>query len=192
MANLCNQREKSLLRQLKNGSETAFVSIYDQHWQSLFNQAYKRLPQPEIIKELIQDLFTELWQKRDTLSVHSSLSGYLHNALRYKVFNYIKAEMVREKYKLSLVPDTSSCVVEEQMFYQELEEAFEKEVNHLPPQAQRVYVLRHQEELSYTQIANIMHLSVSTVEKHMIKALKIIRKNLREYAMIWGIFLIQW
>nr|WKN39215.1 sigma-70 family RNA polymerase sigma factor [Tunicatimonas sp. TK19036] len=190
MPDLSKRSEKRLIRQLKNGNERAFECIYDQYWQALFNQAYKRLPQPEIVKELIQDLFTELWQKREALDVRSSLSGYLHVALRYKIFNYIKAEIVREKYLDSLLPSSGSRLVEEHIFFHELAAAYEKEIHHLPPQAQRVYVLRHQQSLSYAQIAETLHISVSTVEKHMIKALKIIRENLKEYAVTVGVVLL--
>lgn len=183
--------ESELIHHLQKGDKAAFVYIYEQYWSILFNQAYKRLPQQEIVKELIQDLFMELWQKRNSLNIHTSLSAYLHNALKHKVFNHYKSEIIREKHAVS-VKNTSSRLyneVEESIFFDELSMALKKEIAGLPLQPKQVYLLKHEQGLNYAEIAKALNISVSTVEKHMIKALKIIRKNLKGYAMCLSLLL---
>lgn len=183
--------EEKLIQLLKEDSKDAFVQIYDTYWQSLFNHAYKRLPEREIVQELIQDLFTEFWQKRKSLTIHSSLPAYLHQSLKYKVLNHIKAEMVRERY-MDYVQNqtTQDCnEVEKVLFFNELHKALKKEIALLSPQSQLVYQLKQEKGLSYKEISQHLKISVSTVEKHMIKALKTLRENLKEYA-VSSLFLI--
>lgn len=177
--------EEKLVQLLREGSKDAFVQIYDTYWQALFNHAYKRLPQKEIVQELIQDLFTELWQKRKNVFIHTSLPAYLHQSLKYKILNHIKAEMVRGKY-VDFMQNQSpqySDEVEKSLFFSELKRALKREVALLSPQSKRVYQLKHEQGLSYDEISQHLKISVSTVEKHMIKALKTIRENLKEYAI---------
>lgn len=176
--------EEKLIQLLKEGRRNAFMQIYDTYWQSLFNHAYKRLQNREVVQELIQDLFTELWQKRKNLLIHTSLSAYLHQSLKYKVLNYIKAEMVREKYAETVrqQPLVYGNAVEENVLFTELNKALKKEISLLSPQSRRVYQLKHENGLSYAEISKHLNISVSTVEKHMIKALKKLRENLKEFA----------
>jgi len=177
--------EIRLIDQIKRGNEMAFVEIYDKFWRQLFNSGYKRLQKKEIVEGLVQEVFIEMWQKRETLNIHTSLSSYLFTAMKYKVINQIKSQMVKEKYvafvhskKLSFGSE-----VEEKIFYKELKKAYKKEVSSLPEQAKKVYELKNNEGMSYAEIAKSMEISVSTVEKHMIKALKILRTNLKNYSM---------
>lgn len=177
--------EEELVHLLRRGDESAFVYIYEQYWQSLFNHAYKRLPKEAVVQELVQDLFTDVWQYRNKLQIHSSLRGYLHQSMKFKVLNRIKSDIVREKYVQAKLVEShiASNVVEDVLQYKELENALKKEIEHLPPQPKTVYQMKHNNGLSYQEIAQNLKISVSTVEKHMIKALKIIRKNLKEYAV---------
>ena len=179
--------EEKLLDLMKHDSEDAFIQIYNRYWQALFNHAYKRLSHRETAQEFIQDLFTELWQKRKTITVHTSLAAFLHQSLKYKILNHVKAEIVREKYVEHLQHNSaissSSNQVEENILFNELQEALKQEVDHLPPQSKKVYQLKREKGLSYPEISELLDISVSTVEKHMIKALKKIRENLKEHAV---------
>ncbi len=175
--------EESVLNQFRQGDDRAFEAIYEYYWERLFNQAYSRLRNENDTKELIQDLFTELWQKRDTIQIHTSLDGYLQSALKFKIFNHMKAMLVREKYASSIkqLKFTMPSQVEEEINYIELNTALQAALQRLPAQPRHVYELRYGRGMSYAEIANLMHISISTVEKHMAKALKSIRKQLKRF-----------
>lgn len=176
--------ETYLVNQLRSGDEKAFSCIYETYWKALFNHAYKRLYDQEMVRELIQDLFTELWEKRENIHIHTSLKAYLYTALKFKVLNHIKAQIVREKYvaRIKLSASQSTNQVEEQTNFNELNSALQSVLDKLPPQPRKVFALKRNAGLSYQEIAERLQISSSTVEKHMIKALKIIRENLRDYA----------
>ncbi|WP_186755594.1 RNA polymerase sigma-70 factor [Echinicola salinicaeni] len=176
--------ELRLLKQIRKGNELAFVEVYDKYWKLLFNSGYKRLQKKEIVEGLVQEVFVEMWMKRESLEIHTSFNSYLYTAMKYKVINQMKSQMVKEKYVAfvnSRRPSFGS-EIEEQLFYKELDEAYRKEVSELPEKAKTVYTLKNNEGKSYAEIAREMEISISTVEKHMIKALKILRANLKNYS----------
>ncbi|AWW32343.1 RNA polymerase sigma-70 factor [Echinicola strongylocentroti] len=177
--------ETRLLEQIRKGNEMAFVEVYDKYWKQLFNSGYKRLQKKEIVEGLVQEVFVEMWQKREVLMVHTSLGAYLFTALKYKVINQMKSQMVKEKYVAFVTSRKSNfgSEVEEKIFYKELDDAYKQEISNLPTQAKRVYELKNSDGMSYVEISQEMGISVSTVEKHMIKALKILRENLRGFSL---------
>lgn len=175
--------EETLLSRLKNDDQNAFAEIYKHYWESLFNHAYRRLNDEELVKELIQDLFVELWQKRHTLDIHTSLGAYLQTAIKYKVFNQLKSNIIQEKYHL-FVKQTNikhDNNIEENIRYQELNTAFVAALVELPKQPRNVYQLRYHQGLSNSEIADSLQLSVSTVEKHMSKAIKYLKSRLKTF-----------
>ncbi|UCS91915.1 RNA polymerase sigma-70 factor [Echinicola marina] len=176
--------ELRLLKQIRKGNELAFVEVYDKYWKLLFNSGYKRLRKKEIVEGLVQEVFVEMWVKRESLEIHTSFNSYLYTAMKYKVINQMKSQMVKEKYVafISSKRPSFGSEVEEKVFYKELDEAYKKEVAELPEKAKKVYVLKNNEGKSYAEIAQKLDISISTVEKHMIKALKILRTNLKNYS----------
>lgn len=183
MSGLAKEQEIALLNRVKTGDKSSFEELYSVFWAQLFNQAYKRIQDEELVKEMIQDLFTELWHNRKSLNIHASVPAYLHSAMKYKIFNHYKSQIVREKYisHSSYLPPAKGEMADERTHYNELNVAFRHCISGLPNQPQKVYLLRFEENMSYAQIAKELHISVSTVEKHMIKALKILRHKLRIY-----------
>ncbi|GGZ14561.1 DNA-directed RNA polymerase sigma-70 factor [Echinicola pacifica] len=189
-----SQIEQRILEQIRKGNEMAFVEVYNKYWKQLYNSGYRRLRKQEIVEGLVQEVFVEMWQKRTSLEVHTSLGAYLFTAMKYKVINHIKSQVVKEKYVdfVKSRNNTFGSEVEEKLYYRELDEAYQKEVACLPGQAKIVYELKNSEGMTYAEIAKVMEISISTVEKHMIKALKILRENLRRYSFsIFGLSILQ-
>lgn len=175
--------EENIIRRLKLGEEGAFKWLYEHTWERLYNQAYRRLADEEQVKELLQELFTEIWQNRKQLNIQISLQGYLHQALKYKIYNHFKSQKIQNKYleylKVSISHLNNQNTLEEELRFNELQNILHECILKLPPQAQKVYLLRQNNGLSNTEIANILNLSISTVEKHMINAVKLIRASMK-------------
>lgn len=173
----------TVVERLRDGDREAFKDLYDAYWSLLFNQAYKRLPNEEIVKGLIQDLFADIWQNRTKLVIQTTIGSYLQQALKYKIFNYIKAQIVRERYAAKYVEDNrfpqANNQTEQQVNYSELQRAVSNCISSLPVHPQRVYLLKYEQHMSYLEIAEHLQISVSTVEKHLIKALRIIRQQIK-------------
>ncbi|MBK1441716.1 RNA polymerase sigma-70 factor [Parapedobacter sp. ISTM3] len=174
--------ERVVLEELKAGSEQAFEKIYFQFWESLFNHTYQRVKNEDEAKELIQDLFTDLWHKRHSLDIRTSLNAYLHAAIRYKLFKHTKLKIAHENYASNYKHVNSANSTGDRLDFNELNQAFERALASLPLQPRRVFELKYYQGMSYLEIANSLHISISTVEKHMIKALKRIRKQIKRFS----------
>lgn len=181
-----------IFHKLKSGNIKAFELIYCKYWSILFDQAYRRFADEEIVKEFIQELFTELWQNKETIKIHTSISSYLHQALKFKIYNHYKSQQVQERYRQFIHKQghlhPTHNLTEERINYIDLHQALEKSIEKLPKQTKRAYKLKQEGGLTYPEIAATLKISTSTVEKHIIKALKVIREELKHF--IWLLFLL--
>lgn len=131
-------------------------------------------------KDLVQDVFVSLWVKRETLVVSTSLSGYLFAAIRYKIVNYIEANIVREDY-LDLLGKAASeydNTTREQIAVYDMETRLQEGIRRLSPKTREVFELSRRDELSISEIADKLHLSHQTVKNQITTALKSLRVHI--------------
>lgn len=142
--------------------------------------AAKKIRSGDEAKDLVQDLFVSLWLKRETLIVNTSLSAYLFTAIRYKVINYIEANIVKQDYVDSLdkaVIDYDNST-REKIACNELESLLQTGINTLSPKVREVFELSRKEHLSVNEIAEKLQVSHQTVKNQISKALKTLRVHL--------------
>jgi len=178
--------DKSLFDALAKGDEQAFTVLYEKYWEKLFVVALNRVQSVEVAKELVQDLFTDLWKNRSRIVIRKNVSSYLFGALRNIILDHIRQEIVREKYirHISRFHHSQDNSTADQLGLSDLNNAMKEAVDHLPPRCRQVYELSRNEHFSNREIADRLHISHKTVENHITKALKILRHYLREYTML--------
>ncbi len=172
---------------MQTGDSDAFAALYRKYWRRLFDAAYRRLMLREECEEIIQEIFTDLWTRRETLLISVSLEAYLFGALRFGTYNHIRSRKIKETYLEHLLqaPGEQGNYIEDRLHYEELAHALETSVQNLPEKLRKVYLLSRRENLTYKEIAAQEHIPVDTVEKKMGRALKILRENLKEFAWAW-------
>lgn len=168
---------------VKQGDSAAFEEIFRRFWQELLDAAYKRVKAQETAMELVQSLLVNLYMKRETIVLRTSLRSYLHISLKNKVLNTIRAELVRNNYQQHVLTDNSRYQPDAAAMLQlkELQEQIDASCADMPEKCREVFYLSRREHLSYQDITKRLGISVNTVEKHMVKALKILRSRLKEY-----------
>ncbi|WP_143828817.1 RNA polymerase sigma-70 factor [Dyadobacter fermentans] len=176
-----------MLARMKAGDSDAFATLYRKYWRRLFDAAYRRIMLREECEELIQEIFTDLWTKRETLLISVTLEAYLFGALRYSIYNMIRSRKIWEAYleHLLQMPGDAGNDTEDRLHYEELALALENSIQNLPEKLRKVYQLSRKEHLTYKEIAEREQIPVDTVEKQMGRALKILRDNLKEFAWAW-------
>lgn len=169
-----------LLKALKGGDQSALEEIYNRYHGILFAHAYRRLADKEEVRDILQDLFIYLWNKRDVLTITSSLSGYLYTSVRSRILNIYRNQKVRDVYSLSLQDFINSCenTVEEKLIEKELIQLVEQEVASLPPQMRLVFEMSRFQEKSHKEIAEELEISPQTVRTQVRNALRILRVKL--------------
>ena len=175
--------DEALARLLRQGDMGAFEEIYHRYWPRLHSLAYKRLRSREATEEIVQDVFTKLWQNREKLVIHVSLTAYLLKAAKYAVLDCQQRELVRQNYR-EAVQQTASAAhngTEEAVLHNDLHLQLQAGIERLPTQCRSVFRLSRQEDLSMKEIATRLDISEKTVENHLGNALKKLRLSLREF-----------
>lgn len=164
----------------------AFKEIYDRYFEALFIHAMKRLRDKEEAQDVVQDVFTILWTKKDYISLTDSLPAYLFTAVRNRILNVISHKHVESSYIQSIQEFVNQeiCQTDHLLRENDLANLIEKEISSLPLRMQEIFILSRKEHRSHKEIAKELHLSEQTVKKQVQNALKILRVKLTSIMMI--------
>ncbi len=170
----------SLISLLHTNDEDAYTEIYNRYWKKIFFIAASKLQNFSEAEELVQDIFADLWNRRQSITINSSLGAYLATAVKYRVINYLAGKQTRFGY-IEHSLHTQSAVdhsTEQWLSFEELRQELESLVAALPEKCQLVYRLSREEGLSQKQISKKLGIAEKTVEAHIGKALQNIRTGL--------------
>ncbi len=170
--------EKELLSLLAISSEEALKIIYQKYWQPLFLSAYNILKDKEACEDIIQEIFIQLWLKRERLTITTSLSAYLFTASRYQVFHHIKKSAGRTELFEDLEERFSTDAPDVPLYVKELNERINTAVESLPEKCRIIYRLSREHHLSYKAIADHLQISPKTVENQLSISFKKLRDAL--------------
>ncbi len=164
----------------------AFEEIYNRYWEKLCDAAYKRTHSNEVAEELVQDLFADVWMRRNSLNINAILPVYLYTAIRYRVVNYVQREMVKNSYEQQLVLtnhyfDNST---EEIVVASDLNHQIKIQVELLPIKCREVFELSRNEHKSNKEIARSLGISEKTVENHITRALRRLRVSVNTFLFL--------
>lgn len=184
--------DAELINLLKADDERALYNLYNRYWDRLLQVAVQRLENLEESQELVQDIFIRLWDRRKEIELKYSLATYLSVAVKYQVINRMDKQhrkRQRENATLLAVAYTSASP-EEILVEKELWARLEATIEQLPEKCRIVYRMSRDEGKTHKQIAEALDISESTVEKHIIKALKNIRSDLSASGPIAFLYLL--
>jgi len=169
-----------LLLLFKTGDRKAYEQIYHRYKFILHNHAWNKTRNREESQDIIQEIFTMLWAKRESLDVNTNLSGYLYTSLRNYILNQIVHKEVQEKYITSIKSfvDQEPVIADHRIRENQLKALIEKEIDALPPRMKEVFLLSRKENLSHKQIAERLGTTEQTVKKQMTNVLKVLRGKL--------------
>jgi RNA polymerase sigma-70 factor (family 1) len=167
------------LAHLRHADEAAWMELLFREFYRPLGQVIQRVTQDrDATEDLLQDVFLRVWNGRDTLAV-ASYHAYLYRAALNAALRY------QERGRRQVAWDDAPPAAEpqavdalEQLHQQEAEDSVTTALDQLPTQCRMVFELRRYEEMSYQQIAEVLEISPKTVENHMGKALRILRREL--------------
>ncbi len=175
--------QRFLLNKLQDGDEEAYELLFKEYYVRLVIYSDKMLQDKEAAKELVQDLFVNIYERRDRLNISTSLTSYLYKAAYNRCMNHIKMLKTKDKYikeiESEFVSNTNN--VEEFIEQAEVEANLLKMISDLPDRCRLIFTLNRFKGLSNTEIAEKLELSKRTVETQISKALKILRDQLKKH-----------
>lgn len=172
--------DAELVAYIRNGDESAFTEIYNRYKGILIVHAYKKLGDFEEAKDVIQEMFTTFWNKRESIPPIENISGYLYTITKNKVLDTIAHKKIVSRYADSLSDFMDKGIFETDILVREKEltKIIEREIEALPPKMREVFILSRQLNLSHKEISKQLSISQDTVKYHVKTALKVLRVKL--------------
>ncbi|WP_293933002.1 RNA polymerase sigma factor [Sphingobacterium sp. UBA6645] len=184
--------DSELVTLLKRQDRSAFAEIYDRYSMMIYYKINQMLRDENVSKDLVQDLFTSIWEKSELIRDNVGISSYLYVAARNRVLKYIQKGKTRSdylaeigKYNLMVSDQTLEKIDEKDLML-----LLTAEIAKLPAKMREVFELSRLEDLSHREIAQRLGLSESTVKKQVQNALKILKVRLSRYHSLGVILLI--
>ncbi len=182
--------DSEIITALQRGDQKALECVFQRYWKKLYYVALRKTNSHELAEEIVQDLFTDLWDKRNTLFVNYqleefNLSAYLMTSVKNKVLNLVRSQVYAKEYydyykgAFSHIANST----EHQVEFDGLTNALEEGIKKLPKKSQQVFQLNRLEGRSISEIATRLNLSEKAIEYHLTKSLKIIRFYLKDYTV---------
>lgn len=167
-----------LMNRLRSGDDMALKLIYDKYWNQLFISAFNMLEDQQACEDVIQDIFINLWNKREQIEIRVSLKAYLFASTRYEVYRLVRQGTVRESIFDQVHERLETPSEYGNIEYKELLSQINSIVDNLSTKCKVVYKLSREEQLSHKEIADQLDISTKTVENHLNKALRQLRTSL--------------
>ena len=182
--------ESQLVHNLSKGNLLAFNTLYNEYSGRLYRFAYGYLKSRDEAEELVQEVFTIIWEKRTTLKEELSFKSFLFTI----TFNIIKKHFRTKSYLSEFFKNDMGSEVDTQtsqnITYNSLYQYITELVNQLPERRKEIFIKSRFEGLSIKEIAEKMKISHKTVENQLSDALKFIRTNLNKESIPVIIFFV--
>ena len=164
----------NLLQRLADGDEQALKVIFDNYHGKLLQIAVQILHSHELAEETVMDTFTGLWEKRRDLPRIANLSWYLYTMVKNKSLNGLrtlksKPYVFLDDIEVTIAWDASP---EDLLMSSEELDRINHAISSLPPKCKQIFIMVKEEQLKYREVAELLQVSIKTVENQMGIALK--------------------
>lgn len=159
---------------LATGDEQALKAIFEQYRTRLLQIAVQVLNSRELAEEVVMDTVLGLWEKRHRAVAIERLSAYLYTTVKNKSLNRLRTVRAHKHVALEdISPDIVLTVSpEELMVSAEAIHRIQEAINQLPPRCKQIFILIKEDKLKYREVADVMQISLKTVENQLGIALK--------------------
>jgi RNA polymerase sigma-70 factor (family 1) len=181
------KKNNELSTALPTGSLDNFEALFKQYYAPLVVYACKYIPEKDAAREIVQDFFVKLFEKRSSLTIDTSLKSYLYRSVYNACMNYINQRSIQEKHIKNIdLERNDEENLENEINSVELQARIFNIIEALPPKCKKIFKMNRLEGMKNEEIAVKLKLSKRTVETQISKALKILRNKLSDYNLDLG------
>lgn len=177
-----------IVRKIKSGDQYAFESLYRLFYPKLSYFSGQYLPDMDLAHSVVQDVFAELWEKRDTLQRDTNIEAWLFTVTKNKSLKQISKERSKQRYtdylknrQLDASYQSLAAFNTENIVFAELQQKVELALTKLSPPVRLVFEKSRFDEKKNREIAEELGISIKTVEAHLSKSLRLLRAELKDY-----------
>ena len=179
-------QDKELVALFKEGSQQAFVVLFARYKRQLLYLGKRSLKNETELEDMVQDIFLQLWETRDSLNPELSFSGYVYTLMRNRILYRYRNFDVHARYAqhILLNAEDSTNETEDAIIENDFSGLLNEVIESLPPMQKKIFTLSRIEGLSYKEISEILQISIPAIQKHASISLKKIKEHLRHNADI--------
>lgn len=183
MKQLSSEQIKIWAENIVQSDKSAYNALFREFFTPLTYFATKYTQNHAVSRDIVQDVFVTVWQGRHEIDPQRSLKSYLYKMVRNKALNYNRDHadklVALEQVNMSLVDSFRMPVEKENST--ELDKKFREWINELPDRRREAFELSRYDGLDHDEIADVMNLSVKTVNNHIVAALAHLRNCYNRY-----------
>lgn len=179
-----SRSDQQIVERIRRGNRQALDRLFRSHYEALCRFALGYVDHLRIAEDLVQDIFFDLWKDRHTLDVERTLRAYLYGMTRHRALKHLRREQLRDQWVSNgdlggavsrTAPDQAGDLIENQEQKEKVEQALEA----LPERRREIFLLSRRHDLTYSEIAVALDISINTVKTQMSRALKFLREHLK-------------
>lgn len=177
-----SQKDIILFDKIKKSDQIAFNELFITYYKELCDFSNLIINNKFLAEEIVADVFALIWINRKKIKIKKSVKAYLYRSTRNTTISYIRKnkhifdEIVEEKLNI-FIPDYSpEHIIDEE----EIKNKTEKLLSVIPYRSREIFILHRFNDFKYKDIAEMLDISIKTVEKHISKALKLLRENYKK------------
>ncbi len=185
---LYEEQDSVLLEKISQGDAPAFNMLFKKHWQTVYNEAFRRLHDHDKAEDITQEIFCKLWLKRTTLSI-KNLRAYLFTAVRNSVLNLFEKEKRFVSIENLLIKTFATENADSRALQNEFLAAYKALVESLPDKRKSIFLQYYEQGRSTEEIAERLGLSQKTVQNQLGRATTFLKAGL-SHLLILAVILI--
>jgi RNA polymerase sigma-70 factor (ECF subfamily) len=172
------ENESKLVHNLSKGNLLAFNTLYKEYSGRLYRFALGYLKSKEEAEELVQEVFTKIWEKRADLKKELSFKSFLFTIAFNIIRKHFRTKAYLSEYFKTGISNDIDMQTSQKITYDSLYQYISELVNQLPKRRKEIFIKSRFEGHSVKEIADELKISHKTVENQLTDALKFIRTNL--------------
>jgi len=175
--------DQILIGEIRKGNKQVFKSLYNSYFELLIQFAYRIVFDKDVCKDLVQEVFITLWEKREEVTI-KSLKWYLYTAVKNKCLNHLRSLGVKDKHQVLMIDAFLANHADEDVLDPELVKEINRALDSLPPQMKKMFRLKYLNGLTLLEIAEDLDVSVSTVKTQLGRAKQKLRSTLFQRTLL--------
>lgn len=183
---LSEKKDCELVEYLIDNSQSAFSELYARYKDRLMRLCKRYMKDDDEAKDMVQDVFLQLWETRHLLNPELSFSGYVQTIAQNIAMDKLRHFEVHARFARNILMNGTDATneTEEEIIDKDYMQFLNELVESLPPRQKEIFRLSRIKGLTYKEISEILQISIPAVQKHASLALQKIKEHLQRHADI--------